>query len=82
MTRVLGVIRDSNFSASRLGLESMLSANITFTPSRKNAKAVETKVYDGTITSSPGFSLHNIAHISSASVPDVISRHFVKPNLS
>ena len=35
-----------------------------------------TNVYDGTMTSSPGFMAINRAAISNASVQDVVSRHF------
>jgi len=41
---------------------------------RANALAVDTKVYDGTITSSPGFKLHSKADISSAWVQEVVSK--------
>ena len=57
----------------------MESANTTFAPSRKKAKAVDTNVYDGIITSSPACKSHSIAHISNASVPDVVSKHFLNP---
>ena len=43
---------------------------------------IDTKVYEGIITSSPGWRLQSIAHISSASVPDVVNRHFLKPYFS
>ena len=48
-------------------------------PWRTNASAVETKVYEGTITSSPGPTPVRIAAISSASVHEVVNRHLRKP---
>lgn len=36
----------------------------------------DTNVYEGTITSSPGPTLQRMAAISSASVQDVVNKHF------
>ena len=76
MTFVREVISDSNFGTSILGLFSMLSANTILAPCLTKANAEETKVYDGTITSSPGITLHRIAAISKASVQEVVIKHF------
>ena len=67
----------SNLSGSMLGLFSQLSANTIFARSLTKASAEETKVYEGTITSSPGFMLHNIADISNASEPEVVRIAFL-----
>ena len=79
MTRVRGVTSDSSFDASRFGSSPRLSTNTIVAPWRTNASALETNVYDGTITSSPGPTPVRMAAISSASVHEVVSRHFPKP---
>ena len=39
------------------------------------------RIYDGTITTSPGCTSHKIAAISNASVHEVVSMHFLNPYL-
>ena len=51
-------------------------------PKRTNALAVETKVNEGTITSSPGRRLHSMAAISRAAVQDGVSRTLWMPKRS
>ncbi|MOA39220.1 hypothetical protein D3C78_1609810 [compost metagenome] len=63
-----------------LGLLGSLSAKIIFAPRNTNALAVDTKVKDGMMISSPGCVLIKMAAISSASVQDVVSSTFLKPN--
>jgi hypothetical protein len=50
------------------------STNTGLAPNIANALAVETKVYEGTMTSSPGERLQSNADISRAWVHEVVSR--------
>ena len=53
-----------------------LSAKISFAPRISKASAVETNVYDGIITSSPGWMSRSRADISRASVHEVVRSIF------
>ena len=61
------------------GWSARLSAKTIVAPWRTNARADDTNVYDGTMTSSPGPTPVRIAAISSASEHDVVSRHLRNP---
>ena len=74
-----GVISASTPSRSRLGWSGRLSAKTILAPWRTKASALETKVYEGTMTSSPGPTSARIAAISSASVQLVVSSTLRKP---
>ena len=76
MALVLGVIKDSIFDTSRFGWLDDESANTIFAPRKTNAFAVDTKVYEGMITSSPSSVLISMAAISKASVQEVVNKHF------
>ena len=58
------------------------STNTNVAPANTNEFAVDEKVKDGRITSSPGFNPQRSAAISSALEPEVVSRAFLVPNLS
>mgnify|MGYP005833694811 CR=1 FL=1 len=59
-----------------------MSTNTGRAPSRTNALAVDTNVYDGMITSSPGSSSHSMGAISCAAVPEGTSSTRGTPNRS
>ena len=67
---------------SKFGLAFELSPNTILAPLRIKALAVEGKVKEGIMTSSPGEIPAKIAHISKASVHEVVSRTFLHPNCS
>ena len=52
-----------------------ISANLIVAPLNAKAFAVETKVYDGKITSSPGCISNINAHISNAAVQECVREH-------
>jgi hypothetical protein len=70
---VRGVTSASSREQSRFGVCGSLSANTTLAPRRMNALAVDTKVNDGMMTSSPGPTPARIAAISNASVQEDVS---------
>ena len=74
MARVRGVIRRSMSAGQIFGWSAWLSANTRVAPRSAKAFAVETKVYEGRMTSSPGLILSRMADISSASVHEVVSK--------
>ena len=55
------------------------STNFSVAPRSRKALAVETNVYEGRMTSSPGATSHSSAAISSADVHDVVSRTRAAP---
>ena len=57
-----------------------MSANTGVAPTRTTAFAVDTKVNDGRMTSSPGPSSRSIAAISSPAVHDGVIKTFWMPN--
>ena len=59
-----------------------MSTNTGLAPKRTNALAVETKVNEGTITSSPGPRSQSMAAISRAAVQEGVSRTLWMPNRS
>jgi hypothetical protein len=61
---------DSSCVASRFNVEGSISQNIGTPPLSITAVAVELKVYEGNMTSSPTEMPANIIPISKASVPD------------
>lgn len=65
--------------ASILGVSFSESAKIIFAPLRINAFAVDTNVYEGIMTSSPGFIFNNKAEISNALVQEFVINVFLKP---
>ena len=68
MARVRGVISASSRVSSRFSVSGRMSTNTGRAPRSTKALAVETKVNDGTITSSPGSRSSSSAAISSACV--------------
>ncbi len=70
IARVRWVTAASISSALMLSVSGRMSTNTGMAPLSANAFAVETKVKDGMITSSPGFRSHRSAAISSAAVHD------------
>jgi hypothetical protein len=68
LARVRGVMRSSTSSRSMLYVVGSISQKTIFAPTRANADAVATNVYDGTITSSPGSRSSTSAATSSAPV--------------
>ena len=69
-----GVIAASTSDGLMLRVSERESTKTGTAPYSAKALAVDTKVYDGTITSSPGFKSHKRADISSAWVQEVVSR--------
>ncbi len=59
-----------------------MSTNTGTAPRSTNALAVETKVKDGMMTSSPGSRSKSKADISSAAVQECVSRAFLHPVLA
>ena len=74
MTFVFDVMRGKIVSTPIFGLNERLSANFSVHPRRLNAFAVETKVYEGRMTSSPGFKSAKSADISRASVHEFVRK--------
>src|SRR5436190_15247117 len=70
MAFVRGVTAASTSSSSRFSVSGRTSTKTGLAPSRTNALAVEEKVNEGRITSSPGPSPHKRAAISSADVQE------------
>ena len=68
---------ETDFAIVEESLHSALSTRAR--PSRATALAVETNVYDGRMTSSPGPRSHRIAAISSAAVHDGVISTFSMP---
>src|SRR5437773_9648325 len=66
-------MRRSSCRSSRLSVSGRLSMNTGLAPRSTNAFTVDTKVKDGTMTSSPGLMSSNSADISSACVHDVVN---------
>src|ERR1039457_85210 len=69
-------------AAAIVGIVRSVSAKIILAFLSKNAFAVDIKVKEGTMTSSPGLISAKIADISSASVQDVVRSDFLIPNLA
>ena len=76
MALVRGVIAASMRASSMLSVSGRMSTNTGVAPRRTNALAVETKVNDGMITSSPGPTPARIAVISSAAVQEWVRSAF------
>src|SRR5262245_33874692 len=74
MALVRGVTAASTCDSSRFSVSGRMSTNTGRAPERTNAFAVETNVYEGMITSSPGCTSHRSAAISSPAVHDGIIR--------
>ncbi len=68
-----GVIKLSNCRSSRFSVSGRMSAKTIRAPRNTKAFAVDTKVKEGTITSSPGWMSSNRAHISRAWVQEVVT---------
>ena len=81
MALVRGVMRASSRVSSMFSVSGRTSQNTGFAPRRTKALAVETKVNDGTITSSPGRTSSSSAAISSACVHDVVTSARVTPSV-
>ena len=79
MARVRSVMASASSFSSRFRVSSRMSTNTGTAPRSKNALTVETKVNDGTITSSPGSRSSSSADISSAWVHEVVSRQLPPP---
>ena len=82
MALVLGDMAPSIRASSILRVSDLISINTGTPPRNTNAFAVETKVYEGTITSSPGFMSSNRAAISRAAVQEWVSSAFLVPVFS
>ncbi len=82
MARVRGVTRASSRASSRLSVSGRTSAKIGRAPRSTNALIVETKVKEGTMTSSPGLISSRSAVISSAWVQEVVSNARGTPSAS
>ena len=76
---VRGVIAASICDSSMFSVSSRTSTNTGTPPRSTNALAVETKVNEGMITSSPGAMSARIAAISSAAVHECVSSAFSQP---
>ena len=70
-----GVIAASISRSSMFSVSGRISTNTGVAPRSTTALAVETKVKDGRITSSPGPRSHSSAANSSAAVQEVVSRY-------
>lgn len=70
------VINCSSFASFRLNVSGRMSMKTGVAPRSTKALAVETKVKEGTITSSPDWMFNNSAAISSAWVQEVVSSAF------
>src|SRR5580765_2978695 len=71
----------SIFAASRLSVSSRTSTNTGTPPRSTKALAVETKVNEGMMTSSPGPMPARIAAISRAAVPECVRSALRQPTL-
>src|SRR4051812_2361036 len=74
MALVRGVIAASINVSSRFNVSGLISTNTGTARRSTTALAVETKVKDGMITSSPGSSSQRMAAISNADVHDWVSK--------
>jgi len=79
MRRVRSVMSDSSLRSSRFSVSGRTSAKTGRAPRSAKALAVETKVKDGTMTSSPGFRSNSSPAISSACVQEVVSSALPTP---
>src|SRR5688500_18978838 len=79
MALVRGVMAASIFDSSMLSVSSRTSTNTGTPPRSTNAFAVETKVNEGMMISSPGPMPARIAAISSAPVPECVSSALGQP---
>ena len=79
MALVRGVIAASISDSSMLSVSGRMSTNTGTAPRRTNALAVETKVNEGMITSSPGCRSSSKALISSAAVQECVSNALAQP---
>src|SRR5712691_7359737 len=77
---VRDVISDSSRVSSMFKVSERMSANTGLAPRKTYALIDDTKVNDGTITSSPGPTSSKSADISSAEVQDVVRRTLATPN--
>ena len=77
---VRGVISDSSRLSSMFRVSGRMSANTGVAPRSTYAFIDETKVNEGTITSSPARTSSSSADISSAAVHDVVRRALATPN--
>jgi hypothetical protein len=82
MALVCGVMAASSWVSSMLSVSSRMSTNTGRAPARTKALAVDTKVYDGMITSSPGSTSHKSAAISNPAVQEGIIRARAIPKRS
>ncbi len=82
MAFVRGVISRSRMASSRFKVSGRMSMKTGRAPRNTNAAAVETKVNDGTITSSPGWISSSSAAISSECVQEVVSSTLGAPKIS
>jgi hypothetical protein len=73
MARMRGVIRCSISRSVVLSVSDLVATNTGLAPGRMTL-AVETKVHNGTIFSSPGYRSQRSAASSSAVVHDVVSK--------
>src|SRR5438094_9208508 len=81
MALVRGVIRRSSCVSSKFRVSGLISMKIGRAPRSTKALTVETKVKEGTITSSPGLRSRSSAAISSACVQDVVSMALGTPRV-
>jgi hypothetical protein len=79
MALVRRVMAASIFDSSIFSVSSRTSTNTGTPPRSTNALAVETKVNEGMMISSPGSIPARIAAISSAPVPECVSRALAQP---
>lgn len=82
MPRVAGVSAASTSAGSRFSVSGSMSTNTGVAPRSAKAAAVETKVNEGTITSSPGPNPPRRAAASSAAVQEWVSRARSAPVVS
>ena len=82
MTFVLSVIAASIFVSSIFIVSGRMSTKTSVAPANTNELAVDEKVNEGRITSSPGSKSHKKAAISNAVDPLVVRSAFFVPNLS
>ncbi|MPM77495.1 hypothetical protein SDC9_124501 [bioreactor metagenome] len=79
---VFGVIADSINCSSMFMVSGRMSTKTIVAPLSTKASAVEEKVNEGMMTSSPGSMLAKIAAISNALVQEVVSKACLAPVFS
>ena len=82
MARVRGVMAASISVSSIFSVSGRISTKTGLAAQRTTALAVETKVNEGMITSSPGAKSHSIAAISRAAVQEGVMSTLPIPNRS